>query len=103
MADTVHVGDNNTTFSVIFTSSGSPVDLTGATVYRIYFRKPDNTLLTKTATLSATPTDGTISANLGSSDLDQAGQWILQGYVSIPARSFYSDAGYFTVLENITD
>lgn len=60
------------------------VDCSGVTTKQIIFKKPDNTLITKTAAFVTNGTDGKIKYRTIAGDIDQVGTWSCQGYVVFP-------------------
>jgi len=97
----VHVGDIGTRFQVTILDGPSLVDLTGATVTDIIFKKPDGTTVTKGATVIGSPLDGVIEYVTVSGDIDAAGQWRLQVHLALPGGDWRSDIGCFTVYANL--
>jgi hypothetical protein len=103
----VHLGDVRTEFRVqMKDQDGTVVDISTATTRQLTFRKPNGTLLVKTATAGAV--DVTKTAALGwmhylsiAGDLDVIGQWRVQGYVVIGAGSWHSDEYRFVVHGNL--
>lgn len=79
MADTPHVGDL-LTVRVAVTESGASLDISAATLKQIKFRKPDGTVVTKTATtVGGEPSK--IEYTFAADELDQAGYWKAQPYL----------------------
>lgn len=71
-------------------SSENAVDISTASVKTIYFRKPDGTTTSKTATFETDGSDGKIYYETEAAFLTPDGIWKLQGYVemgSVVARS----------------
>jgi hypothetical protein len=103
MSAEVHVGDVGTEFRVQVNQEGAEVDLLLATVKQLKFRKPDGTVLAKTA-VAGTVDDPAKTAALGwmyylsaVGDLDLGGGWIQQGYVEIGTGKWHTDEFEFTV------
>jgi hypothetical protein len=103
MAETTspHVGDVGTIFEGTFYDGGVIVDISAATTKEILFRKPDGTVVTKTGTFSTDGTDGKLRYTTIAGDLDQAGDWRVQGYIVTPTGSWKSSVETFTVLANL--
>lgn len=86
--DAFHVGDVGAVFVVQVTEWDEDtqafvaVNISGATTLTIYLTKPNGTVLTKTASLDTTGTDGKMKYTTVSGDLSVAGTWKIQGYVA---------------------
>ena len=73
---TIRQGDVGTLFSLTMRDEeGEVVSLVGATSATIRFLKPDGTSETATATISATPADGTITYETVTDLFDIVGSW----------------------------
>lgn len=99
MSDTViHVGDVGTIFRLTIVESDevTPVNVSSATVKKIYFMKPDGTKVTKTAVFSTDGTDGKIQYVGIAGDVDQPREWQMQGYVEMTSGKFFSEIKRFT-------
>ena len=60
-------------------------DLSTATLKEIHIKKPDGTILEKTATLEGT---GTLTYTTISGDLDDEGEYLIYGYVEFSTHKF---------------
>ena len=102
MIDEIHVNDVGTTFTVTIKDQDDVVvDISGAIDYDLIFRKPDNTIVTKTASLVTDGTDGKISYTFVDGDLDQYGLWHVQAFVDFGSTEWSSDIHKFKVHKNI--
>ena len=102
MTGEVHVDDVGTVFQVTIKDEDEVVvDVSNALTKTIYFRKPNGTLLTKTASFVTDGTDGQIKYTTESGDIDAAGNWSLQSFVDFGTTEFYSDIHKFTVYNNL--
>ncbi len=102
MAAHVHVGDIGTKFLPRFLDENDAViNIAAATVKRLFLRKPDGTVLTKTLTLYTDGTDGIGQYVSVAGDLDHAGTWSMEGYVEIPSGKWHSDVVVFPVAPNL--
>ncbi len=73
-------------------------DISGAAVKEILLRKPNGTLLTKTAEFVSDGTDGKIDCSIASGDFDEAGTWKVQGKVlTAGVFQYSSELGSFRV------
>lgn len=114
----IHLGDIGTEFVVEIVectgedANGDPiytaVDVSTNTSLNIYFKKPDGTVLTKTAGFASVDsgatndgTDGKISYYSVAGDLDVLGKWYIQGKVTLPSGAWSSAIGSFKVKSNI--
>lgn len=83
----------------------SVVDISTATGMWVIFRRPDYTYLKVSASLYTDGTDGKIvytttgDPNNQTGDLDQLGDWEVQGRVTLPGGTWSSDTGTFEVIE----
>lgn len=100
-AGEVRVADIGTVFRATVQDGGTEVDVSAATLRRLIFRKPNGTLLTKTATLTTDGTDGQIEYATVTGDLDTPGRWMVQGYVEIGSGRWHTDISQFTVHKNL--
>lgn len=89
-ADTIKVGDIGTVFrlTIIDCSTQAVVDLSSQSAMVFNFKKPDGTIVQKTPVFTTDGTDGQVEYTTVSGDIDQAGQWFLQGNVTITAGQF---------------
>lgn len=101
-ANEIHVGDVGTVFERTVTEGGTAVDVSAATVKQMIFRKPDGSLLTKTASFGTDGTDGVLTYTTVDGDLDQPGQWQLQVRIVSAAWSGRSDVAVFDVHRNLS-
>ena len=101
MASGIHEGDIGTKLLVTIKDDGIAVDLSSATSLSLYIKKPDGTILNRTATLDSDGTDGKISYVTISGDLDVAGVYKLQAKIALSSGSFYSSTDTFKVHCNL--
>jgi hypothetical protein len=93
MASQMHVNDVGNTLVGTVLDDGEVVDISSATSIEMILKKPDQTTVTKTAVFSTNGTDG--------GDLDQSGNYKIQGKVEIAGSTFYSNISTFKVYCNI--
>lgn len=102
MAAEIHEGDIGTIFRfTVYDEDDNLVDLSRATAYSIVFKKPDCTLLTKTASLFTDGKDGIMQYMAASGDLDQVGKWSIQGIVTFADFVWNTDIIDFKVYKNV--
>lgn len=78
------------------------IDISTSNLKQIIFKKPNGTLLTKTADFLTDGTDGIIYCIISSGDLDIVGTWKVQAIISFGAYTFHSDFESFRVYRNIS-
>jgi hypothetical protein len=103
-AGEVRLDDIGTVFEItVKKEDGSAQDISAAATRQIIFKKPDGTLLTKTAALVTDGLDGKMKYKAISGDLDAAGSWELQGRVILAAGTdeYRSDISGFEVHANL--
>ncbi len=105
MTDTIiHVGDVGTIFRITIVENDevTPVNVSGATVKKILFKKGDGTKMEKTAIFYTNGSDGIIQYVGIAGDVNVNGNWKMQGYVEMPSGKFYSAVETFIVKENLS-
>ena len=102
-AGEIRVGDMGTVFRVtIYDQDGAARNLSAYTTKQLIFRKPDGTILTKTAEFYTDGTDGIIQwTTTSTDDLDIDGTWKLQAKVANGSYSHKSDIVDFKVWPNL--
>lgn len=99
----IMVNDIGTIFQItVKDEDDEAVDVSAATTKQILFRKPDGTVLTKTASFVNSGTDGMIKWVAVSGDLDLPGMYRIQAYVVIGATYFHTNIAQFKVHTNIS-
>ena len=103
MAD-IHVNDVGTAFVVtVKDETNTIVDISTASVKKIFLKKPDKTVISKDAVLTTNGTDGKMQIVTASGDLSVKGQWIGQGKVIFPAGQWFTTNFSFEVEGNLED
>jgi len=99
----IHIGDIGTTFQLtVIETDGTVVDISAATVMRMYFKKPDGERACREAEFKTDGEDGILDYVTVEDDIDQTGQWQLQGYVEIAEDAkFYTEKVTFSVQSNL--
>lgn len=102
-AEEIRKDDVGTVFKLeIKDQDGAVVNVSGTSVPKdIIFRKPNGTILTKTASYTTDGSDGFIQYTTGSGDLTPVGNWEYQGFVSINAGSWKTDIKNFKLYKNL--
>lgn len=83
---------------VIKDQADAIVDVSSQTTMQIKIRKPDDELMTKTASFTTDGTDGSIYYTFISGDVDEKGTYFYEGYVVIPTGTWTTDQLEFKVL-----
>jgi len=93
--------DIGTVFQILIYKNGAARPIDAGTGLTIYFRKPDASILEKTATFTTDGTDGKMQYTTVAGDLDQSGLWGIQGKYTIGGSTWRTDWGDFPVDEII--
>jgi hypothetical protein len=101
MASEIHVNDIGTRFLATIKDDGVVVDVSNASVINMIFKKPDDQVVYKSASLLTDGVDGKIYYDTVAGDLDEAGQYKLQGRVSLPSGTYFTDIYTFQVHCNL--
>ena len=101
MASEIHLNDVGTRFLATIKDNGVVVNVSGAPYLNFTFKKPDDSLSVKTATLYTNGIDGKIYYDTITGDLNQAGLYKLQGKVTLVNGTFYTDIYTFQVYNNL--
>ena len=104
MTDTIiHVGDVGTKFRLVIVDKNlNPIDISSATVKKIYFKKGNGSKLAKTGSFLTNGKDGIIEYIAIANDIDIPGRWQMQGRVEMPDGKYYSEIVTFQVNSNIS-
>ena len=100
-ADEIHYNDVGLQFTITIQDGDTAVDISTATTKQLIFTKPSGDQLTKTASFVTDGTDGVIKYLTIADDLDEVGNWQLQGYVVIGTYSWHTDIARFKVHRNL--
>jgi hypothetical protein len=103
MASEIHQDDIGTRFLVTVKDDGVAVNLTSATLKQLNFRKPDDSVLNRTASGlgGGSESSGIMYYDTVAGDLDAVGVYKMQGKVTIPSGTFYTDIYTFKVHSNL--
>jgi hypothetical protein len=101
MASQIHVGDIGTTLIGTVLDDGSVVNISSASSIQMIIKKPDQTTMTKTASFNSDGTDGKMKYVTVADDIDQIGNYKIQGKVVIGSATYYSSVSTFKVYCNI--
>lgn len=92
-----------TVFEYLVSNEDGAINLSTATTKQLLFRKPNGTVLTKTASFKTDGTDGYIKYVTVAGDLDTLGIWEFQSYTVIGGEEWYGEVFKFRVLRNSND
>lgn len=91
MAGKIYVGSTGVILEVT-----TGIDITGATTTTLKVKKPDDTLVTWTATIYTAAT-GVLRYTVVANDLDQPGDYHLQAYVVLSGKIYYGETALLSV------
>ena len=101
-ANEIHIGDIGTVFEVTLMDDIVVVDISSASVMQIVFEKADGTKVINTAVFTSNGVDGKMQfVTTVAGDLDQTGNWKIQGIVTLPTGKWSSDISKFKVYGNL--
>lgn len=100
--DKIRLNDIGTIFRIRILDNDEPVDLSGTTVKTIKFRKPDKTVVEKSAEFYTDGTDGYIQYTAVSGDIDVSGVWHIQAYIKFADQEWHTTLDSFMVSKNIS-
>jgi hypothetical protein len=83
----------NAKIQITVTEDGVVLDVSTVTTKEIVFKKPNGTVVTKTAVFTTTGIDGQIKYMTESGFLDAAGTWQLQANLVFPTGAGYNGRG----------
>ena len=85
-------------------SSGAPrvpIDISATTVKELIFRKPDGSVVTKTADFSTNGEDGALEWSTEAGDVEPWGTYMVQPNIAIPGFTGRGQRVPFEVLKNL--
>ena len=97
----VHLNDVGTVFEITLKDGSSIADISSPVSLNIIFRKPNRSILTKTAVLTTDGTDGKLQYVAIAGDLNAKGKWSIQAAVVLASGSWKSDISTFEVFANL--
>lgn len=97
----IHLNDIGTVFEATIMDGSAIVDVSSATTKELIFRKPSGAVITQTAVFTTDGTDGKIQYITIASDLDEAGDWKLQGRIILPTGEWRTDVSIQSVYGNL--
>lgn len=98
-ATVIHLGDVGTVFelTIVENDGATAVDVSSATVKKIYFMDAAGTKKSATAVFTTDGSDGKIRYTSVAGFINSTGMWSMQGYVEIGTAKYYSEKTSFKV------
>jgi hypothetical protein len=93
----LHVGDTGATLRITVYEDGTPKNISSASPKQIKIRKPNGTVITKTASFTTNGADGKLEVATDSDDLDIAGRYSMSAYMTIGSWTGYTAPVRFDV------
>lgn len=95
----VRENDIGVVFRITITknSDGTVLDISSATTREIVFRRPSGVIVTKTAVVTNSGTDGKMEYVSEADFLNETGNWKLQGHVIVGSNDLTTEMGAFSV------
>jgi hypothetical protein len=101
MSSEIHVNDIGTRFIFTVKDNGEVVNISGAPMITIAFKKPSDTVIYRSGCLCSGGTDGRTYYDTVSGDLDEAGYYKVQGHIQLASGTYYTDIHTFQVHCNL--
>lgn len=101
MSSEIHVNDIGTRFLATIQDDGEIVDISNASAILMIFKKPSDNIIYRSGTLYEGGSEGKVYYDTVAGDLDEPGLYKLQGRVSIPSGTYYTDIYSFQVSCNL--
>ena len=101
MASEIHVGDVGTQLIMTVKDDGVVVDISSASSLSVIIKKPDGVNYTKAGTFLNDGTDGKMYYTSVSGDFNAAGNYKIQGIVTLSGGTFYTSISTFKVFCNL--
>ena len=104
MPSEIHKNDIGTRFLITIKDDGNVVNISGdpgSSTHQINIKKPDDTVVNRSATLRDVGISGVMYYDTIAGDLDQAGTYKLQAKVVIPSGTYFTDVYTFKVHSNL--
>lgn len=94
--------DAGTTLSVTIKRDGAALDISDTTTRTIIIRKPSGTVDSHAGSFYTDGSDGIITYSITAGDIDEAGEYTIQGKIITDAGTWYSDIEPFWVRDNLS-
>jgi len=103
MASEIHQDDIGTRFLITVKDDGVVVDISNASLRELTFKKPSDTTITRTASIlgDGSSESGVMYYDSIAGDLDEVGNYKLQGQVALTSGTYSTDIYTFPVNCNL--
>lgn len=103
MASEIHQDDIGTRFLMTVKDGSDFVNISGATSLRVDIRKPSDTLINRSALRfnDGSSVSGVMYYDTVAGDIDEVGNYKLQGVVTLPSGTYHTDIQTFKAHCNI--
>src|SRR5688572_23744786 len=102
MSDNIQVGVIGLVITLTITEDDVAVNIASATTKQIKIRKPDGTLMTKTAAFTTNGSDGKVTYTTVADDIDLVGEYKAQAYVIMTGFTGHSTIVLFDAQRNLS-
>jgi hypothetical protein len=86
---------------VVLDDAGAPLDISGASTKKLYFRKPNGITISKDAEYTTNGADGKLQFSTTANDLSPYGLWQVQAYLIKSGLDGRTETATFNVLKNL--
>ncbi len=101
--DSIHVGDVGTELLISLTENGVAKDISDMTTREFFLKPPENgTLKTVTASFKTDGTNGQLTYNLVSGNIDVAGRWEVEAHIAKTGADYASEIGFFNAIARLS-
>ena len=101
MSSQIHVGDIGTQLIMTVKDDGEIVDISQASALHVFIKKPDAQTYTKTGIILNDGTDGKMRYVSVAGDFNAAGNYKIQGKVTLTSGLYYTSISTFKVYCNL--
>ena len=102
MSDNIQVGAIGLIITLTITEDDVAVNISSATTKQIKIRKPDGTVMAKTAAFTTNGSDGKVTYTTVADDIDLAGEYKAQAYVVMTGFMGHSTIVTFDAKRNVS-
>jgi hypothetical protein len=101
--DEIHQYDIGTRFLITVKENDEPIDVTYSTNRQLFFKKPSDTVISKTALVfnDGSASSGIMYYDTVANDLDEVGIWKLQGRLELASGTYSTNIYTFKVHCNL--
>ena len=102
MSDNIQVGAIGLIITLTITEDDVAVNISSATTKQIKIRKPDGTVMAKTAAFTTNGSDGKVTYTTIAGDIDLVGEYKAQAYVVMTGFMGHSTIVTFDAKRNVS-